>query len=61
MGPGVSSMIPKQKTKHGMAITKLSKTKESISKVKKQSDVGHILRQSGNHSKRICFARSDGE
>jgi hypothetical protein len=29
----------------------------SVSKVKKQSDVGHILRQSGNHSERICSAR----
>jgi hypothetical protein len=38
---------------HEMALIKLSKTqKVLISKVKKQSDVGHILQQSGNHSER---------
>jgi hypothetical protein len=35
--------------------------KISVSKVKKQSDVGHILRQLGYHSQIICSTRSDGE
>jgi hypothetical protein len=38
---------------HGMVLSKLSKIqKVLISEVKKQSDVGHILQQSGNHSQR---------
>jgi hypothetical protein len=38
---------------HGTAFTKVSKTqKVLILKVKKQSDVGHMLQQSGNHSQR---------
>jgi hypothetical protein len=35
----------------------LQDTKFYISKVKKQSDVDHILRQSGNRSERICSTR----
>jgi hypothetical protein len=59
---GISSMIPKQKDKHGMALTKLSKTQNIlIPNVKKQSDVGHILRQSQNPTQRICYARSNNE
>jgi hypothetical protein len=55
-------MIPKQNTEHGMVFARLSKTQKiPISKVKKQSDVGHNLRQLGNHSQRICFTRSVGE
>jgi hypothetical protein len=37
------------------------KQKVSISKAKKQSDVGHILLRSGNISQRTCSTRSDGE
>jgi hypothetical protein len=62
MRPDVSSMIPKPKDKAWNGTHQaLQDTTISISKVKKQSDVGHILRQSGYHSQRICSTRSDGE
>jgi hypothetical protein len=43
-------------------LTKPSKAQKiSISKVKKQSNVDHILQQSGNSSQKICSTRSDSE
>lgn len=35
--------------------------KNSISKLKKQSDAGHILQKTGNHLQKICSTRADGE
>jgi hypothetical protein len=59
---GVSSMIAKQKDKTWKAARKdVEDKKKLISKVKIQSDVGHILRLSGNHSERICSTSSDDE
>jgi hypothetical protein len=62
MRSGVPIRSPNKKTKHGMGFAKLSKTQTILtSKVKKQTDVGHILQQSGNHSCRMCSTRSDSE
>lgn len=45
-----------------MELAKFSKTQTILtSKVKKQTDVGHILQQSGNRSCRMCSTRSHRE
>jgi hypothetical protein len=62
MRPGVSSIIPEQQDKAWHSVRQTLKAQNnSISKVEYQNDVGHILRQSGNHSQRICSVRSQGE